>query len=123
MKKNVLKKVIFDIFGRFPMSDCLQRHIADFGVLAVFWPYGSATNFGFKSAENCQFFIFRKNKPKLTSYFKMSKKTHSWPDLSSFEDPAPKTALLSIYQLNVLERSKLPPFPSTQWTGVGVKLW
>ena len=43
----------------------------------VFSPYGSAMNLAFKSAENCQFFIFRKNKPKTVSYFKMSKKTHS----------------------------------------------
>ena len=58
-----------------------------------------------KRVKNCQFFIFRKNKPKLTSYFKMSKKTHSWPNLSSFEVAALKTAVIPIYQLNVLERT------------------
>ena len=53
-------------------------------------------NFAFKSAENCQFFIFRKNIPNLASYFKMSKKTHFWPNLSSFDDRALKTTLIPI---------------------------
>ena len=106
-KRFILKNSIFDIFGRFPMTDCLWRLTEDFGVWTLFSPYGSAMNLCLKSAENCQFFIFRKNKPKLASYFKMSKKTHFWPNLSSFDDRALKTTLIPIYQLNVLERTDL----------------
>ena len=40
-------------------------------------------NFISKCVENCQFFIFRKSKPRAPSYFKMSKKTRSEPILSS----------------------------------------
>tara|TARA_B100000929_G_scaffold12713_1_gene10559 strand:- start:190 stop:372 length:183 start_codon:yes stop_codon:yes gene_type:complete len=32
-------------------------------------------NYLSKRVKNCQFFIFRKSKPKALSYFKMSKKT------------------------------------------------
>ena len=65
--------------------DCAWLSMKHFEILTVFSPYRSATNLCLKSAENRQFFIFRKSNPKLTSYFKMSKKTHSWPNLSSFE--------------------------------------
>ena len=62
-------------------------------------------NFGFKSAKNCQFFIFRKNRLKLTSYFKMSEKTHFWPNVRSFEVLVLKNAVISISQLNNVERN------------------
>ena len=35
-KQFVFKKVIFGIFGRFPMSDCIQKQIEDFEIFAVF---------------------------------------------------------------------------------------
>ena len=105
-KRFVLKKVIFDFFGRFPMADCIQRLIEDFEVFTVFSPYGSTTNLCLKSVENHQFFIFRKNGPKLASYFFLSKKTNFWRNLSSSEVSSLKTGLIPIYQLNVLERSK-----------------
>ena len=103
-KRFVLKKVIFDFFGRFPMPDCIQRLIEDFEVFTVFSPYGSTTNLCLKSVENHQFFIFRKNGPKLATYFFLSKKTNFWRNLSSSEVSSLKTGLIPIYQLNVLER-------------------
>ena len=78
------------------MADCPQRLSEDFGVWTLVSPYGSTLNLCFESAENCQFFMFRKNKPKLASYFKMSKQTHSWPNLGLFDDRALKTPLIPI---------------------------
>ena len=42
-------------------------------------------NFGFKNAENCQFFNFRKNKSRASSYFKISTKPNKEPILSLCE--------------------------------------
>ena len=39
-------------------------NIEDFEVFTVFSPYRNAMNLALKHSENCQFFVFRKNKPK-----------------------------------------------------------
>ena len=62
-------------------------------------------NFGITSDENCKFFIFWKNRLKRTSYFKMSEKTHFWPNVRSFEVLVLKNAVISISQLNNVERN------------------
>ena len=65
-KRFILKNVIFDIFGTFPMPEWIQRDIEDFKDFTAFSPYGMATKMRFKCLKNHQFFIFRKNKQKLT---------------------------------------------------------
>ena len=66
-RKNrfILKKVIFNFFGRFPMSDCMQQFIEDFGIFTIFSHYGSAMNLAFKVPKIVNFLFFEKTNLKL----------------------------------------------------------